>query len=156
MSSNYRLQLIFYPTFTWEWIEESGDDTYLSPSSEQGTPILIFRPKNISSADVDLNIDFKTLRECRYQFLWDGDMLKNHFSGRRFGTRPLLNRSNRHLGGNSLFYRSFLITAMYMVNVGPKMGCFLGQLVTWTKHPCNTFYQSKSGADFLQKLALAL
>ena len=117
MSSNYRLQLIFYPTFTWEWIEESGDDTYLSPSSEQGTPILIFRPKNISSADVDLNIDFKTLRECRYQFLWDGDMLKNHFSGRRFGTRPLLNRSNRHLGGNSLFYRSFLITAMYMVDI---------------------------------------
>lgn len=58
----------------------------------------------------------------------DGDMLKNHFSGRRFGTRPLLNRSNRHLGENSLFYRSFLITAMYMVNVGPKMGCFLGQL----------------------------
>ena len=68
MSSNYRLQLIFYPTFTWEWIEESGDDTYLSPSSEQGTPILIFRPKNISSADVDLNIDFKTLRECRYMY----------------------------------------------------------------------------------------
>ena len=32
---------------------------YLSLSSEQGPPILIFTP-NILSADVDLNIDFKT------------------------------------------------------------------------------------------------
>ena len=76
-------------------------------------------------------------------------MLKNNFSGRIFGTRPLLNISNRHVGEKSLFYRIFWLQLCTWSTLVLKWGVFLAKLYSLNKSPLYSMYFSHPSFSFL-------